>query len=94
MSETNQGNQQSGRSGNRRYRGPARRGYRGRNNRQNRGSNDDAKDGQGVPILKYGPRNNFLKWKEKLMTACMEEYGNLGRMIDLNAYWEPEEVLE
>ena len=24
----------------------------------------------------------------------MEEYGNLGRMIDLNAYWEPEEVLE
>ena len=94
MSETNQGNQQSGRSGNRRYRGPARRGYRGRNNRQNRGSNDDAKDGQGVPILKYGPRNNFLKWKEKLRTACMEEYGDLGRMIDLNAYWEPEEVLE
>ena len=93
MTET-QGNQQSGRSGNRRYRGPARRGYRGRNNRQNRGSNDDAKDKQGVPIIKYGPRNNLLKWKEKLRTACVEEYGDLGRMIGLNAYWEPEEVLE
>jgi hypothetical protein len=47
---------------------------------------------EAVPTLKYGPYNNFLTFKECLKTACMEKYGGLGRLIDLEEYLEPEEI--
>ena len=49
-------------------------------------------DEYGVPILRYGPKNNFLKFKDKLRTACMKQYGDLGRLIELNDYYKPKEV--
>jgi hypothetical protein len=34
-------------------------------------------------MLKYGPYNNFIVFKERLKTACMEKYGDLARLIEL-----------
>ena len=45
-----------------------------------------------VPILKYGPGNNYVVFKEKLEAACVERYGNLGRIIRDENYWVPTSV--
>ena len=42
-----------------------------------------------VPILKFGSGNNWLKFREKLNTACIEKYGDLARLMQLEAYYEP-----
>ena len=42
-----------------------RRGHRGRNYQNQRGVNEDGTDKQAVPTLKYGPKNNFVKFKER-----------------------------
>ncbi len=34
-----------------------------------------------VPILKYGPGNSYVVFKERLKAACVKKYGNLGRII-------------
>ena len=47
--------------------------------------------GDGVPVLRYGPDNNFSKFKEKLSTAVIEKYGDLGRLVETGEYYEPPE---
>ena len=47
---------------------------------------------EAVPMLKYGPYNNFIVFKERLKTACMEKYGDLARLIELEEYWEPDAI--
>ena len=47
---------------------------------------------EAVPMLRYGPYNNFITFKERLKTACMERYGDLARLIELEDYWMPDEV--
>jgi hypothetical protein len=47
---------------------------------------------EAVPMLKYGPYNNFIVFKERLKTACMEKYGDLARLIELEMYWEPDAI--
>jgi hypothetical protein len=39
------------------------------------------KDPDDVPILKYGPGNNFMRFKEALSKKVLEEYGDLGKLI-------------
>jgi len=39
------------------------------------------KDAEGVPILKYGPNNNFMRFQEALSKKALEEYGMLGKLI-------------
>ena len=39
------------------------------------------KDPNGVPILKYGPNNNFMRFQEALSKKVLEEYGMLGKLI-------------
>ena len=47
---------------------------------------------EDVPMLKFGPNNNFVMFTESLSTACLEKYGALGKLIKLEKYWEPPEV--
>ena len=47
---------------------------------------------QDVPMLKFGPNNNYVLFKERLSTACLEKFGKLGRLIDLEEYWMPPEI--
>jgi Zinc knuckle. len=47
---------------------------------------------EAVPMLKYGPNNNYVTFKDRIKTACMEKYGDLGRLIELESYWEPPKV--
>lgn len=43
-------------------------------------------------MLKYGPDNNFHKFKEKLVRVAMKEYGDLGRLIETGEYYERPEI--
>ena len=49
------------------------------------------KDPEEIPILKYGPTNNFTKFMEALSKTALKDYGNLGKLIKLGKYYEPEE---
>ena len=54
-----------------------------------------AKEGNSdndVPLLKFGSGNNWLKFKEKISTACVERYGDLGRLMELDNYYELPEI--
>jgi hypothetical protein len=46
--------------------------------------------GDVVPTLRFGPDNNFSKFKEKLARAAMERYGDLSRLIETDEYFEPD----
>ena len=46
-------------------------------------------DRNAVPVLKHGADNNYPTFKKKIAMAALEKFGDLGRMIELNAYWEP-----
>jgi hypothetical protein len=48
------------------------------------------KDPEEIPILKYGPNNNLLKFKEALSKAALKNYGNLGKLIKQGSYYTPE----
>ena len=48
----------------------------------------------GVPMLRYGPDNNFHKFKEKISRAAIEKFGDLGRLIETSEYHELPEVEE
>jgi hypothetical protein len=50
------------------------------------GQEQKKKDPQEIPILHYGPANNFAKFCEVLS----KEYGNLGKLIKLGEYYERE----
>ena len=41
----------------------------------------EEKDPEEIPVLKYGPANNFSKFKEALSNAALTEYGLLGKLI-------------
>ena len=51
------------------------------------GSSDKA-----VPLLCFGANNNWLQFKERMATACLEKYGDLARLIESETYYEPEPV--
>jgi len=40
------------------------------------------KDPEEIPVLKYGPANNFSKFKEAMSNAALTEYGLLGKLIN------------
>jgi len=69
-------------------------GGRGRNNRGGRNVARDkpATDHGVVPILKYGPGSNWVVFNEKLSKAALEKYGDLGRLIEDEQYYEPPQV--
>ena len=46
-----------------------------------------------MPILKFGTNTNYTIFKEKLSTACVEKYGHLGKLIELDEYWEPAAIV-
>jgi hypothetical protein len=91
---TNQDNKSDSKSGSKRFsKGGRERNARGASSKGNpsKSSKPPSSD-EAAPTLKYGPYNNFLTFKDRLKTACMEKYGGLGRLIDLEEYWEPEEI--
>jgi hypothetical protein len=45
------------------------------------------KDAMVIPILKYGPSNNFTKFKEAISKAALKQYGNLGKLIRQGSYY-------
>jgi len=49
------------------------------------------KDPEEIPILKYGPANNFTKFKEAISKTALKDYGQLGKLIKLGKYYEPKE---
>ncbi len=61
---------------------------RGRFRRQ--GPEQKKKDPDAVPILRYGPGNNFMRFKEALSKKVLEEYGALGKLIQQGSIEEPD----
>jgi hypothetical protein len=47
------------------------------------------KDPKAIPILKYGPGNNFAKFKEAISKVALKEYGDLGKLIQQGTYYIP-----
>ena len=45
-----------------------------------------------VPILTYGTENNFLEFKSLLALRAITEFKDLGRLIELNAYYVPDAI--
>jgi hypothetical protein len=43
----------------------------------------------GLPMLKYGKGNNYFKFKQALAEMAIKEYGNLGKLIELEKYYIP-----
>lgn len=81
----------SGRGG----RGRGRQGGRGRGVRDYNGDPKHqfgTKDDGSIPILKYGPSSNFIKFRERLSEHAIKEYGNLGLLIETDEYYEPPEI--
>ena len=52
-----------------------------------RGSSQDA-----VPILTYGPKTNYLKWRRELNVELERQFGLLGRCAADGEYYDPPEV--
>ena len=83
------GRRTAGRGFSRRNQGQSRRDYLLGNAKSKSGDSDAA-----VPLLQFGARNNWLKFKDKIHTACVEKYGDLGRLIETEDYFMPAEILE
>jgi hypothetical protein len=49
------------------------------------------KDAEAIPILRYGPSNHFVKFKEAISKAVLTQYGDLGRLIHQGSYFIPPE---
>jgi hypothetical protein len=62
----------------------------GRGGGGGRGQVPKKKDPEEVPILTYGPNNNFAKFKEALVSKALWTYGDLGRLIDASQYYSSE----
>jgi len=61
---------------------------------QRRGQSDAGKkkDPEAIPVLKYGPSNNYTVFKEALANVALKEYGALGKLIKQGEeYREPKE---
>jgi hypothetical protein len=48
-------------------------------------------DPDAVPILKFGPGNNFMRFKEALSKKALEKYGRLGKLINMGKFDNLEE---
>jgi hypothetical protein len=46
-----------------------------------------------LPVLKYGKGNNFHRFRLALTKVAIKEYGNLGKLIELEKYCVPKLVL-
>jgi hypothetical protein len=62
----------------------------GRGGGQGREQSSKKKDPEQLPILTFGPNNNFAKFKEALATKALREYGDLGRLIESGHYYVPD----
>jgi len=47
---------------------------------------------EAVPVLKYGPFNNWIEFKKKLSIAALHKYGRLGGIIDEEEYDVPKPI--
>ena len=65
------------------------RGYENRANRNRAGYKSAGSSDKDVPLLKFGQGNNWLVFKEKIYTACLEKYGDLARLIENEEYYDP-----
>jgi len=48
-------------------------------------------DPYAVPVLKFGPGNNFMRFKEALSKKALEKYGRLGKLINMGKFDDLEE---
>jgi len=48
-----------------------------------KGEGEKKKDPDAIPILKYGPSNNFMVFKEALSKRALVDFGKLGKLIKL-----------
>ena len=48
-------------------------------------------DPDAVPILKFGPGNIFMRFKEALSKKALEKYGRLGKLINMGKFDDIEE---
>jgi len=48
---------------------------------QKRDSEQKKKDPEVIPVLKYCPANNFIKFRDALSKAALKEYGEVGKLI-------------
>lgn len=46
-------------------------------------------EGTQVPILCYGPENNFQKFKQRRAAEALKDYGDLGLIIETERYYDP-----
>jgi hypothetical protein len=51
------------------------------NRRHYRQDSDWKKEPEPIPILRYGPSNNFMKFKEAILKKALLDYENLGKLI-------------
>jgi hypothetical protein len=58
--------------------------------REGRDQQNKKKDPEQLPILTFGPNNNFAKFKEALAAKALREYGDLGRLIESGHYYVPD----
>jgi len=58
--------------------------------KQGRGPHEKKKDPEEIPILWFGPNNNFAKFLEALENMVLCEYGDVGRLIESGEYCIPE----
>jgi hypothetical protein len=49
------------------------------------------KDPEAIPVLKYGPLNNFTKFRDALSKAALKEFGSIGKLIKQEKLEIPEE---
>jgi hypothetical protein len=49
-------------------------------------------DPQAIPILKYGPSNNFRLFKEAMSKKALVDYGNLGKLIKQGSIILPDQL--
>jgi len=46
----------------------------------------------GLPILQLGDTNSLLEFEKALSIYGLREFGNLGHLIELDKYWEPDPI--
>mmetsp|Transcript_2609 Transcript_2609/g.3982 ORF Transcript_2609/g.3982 Transcript_2609/m.3982 type:complete len:112 (+) Transcript_2609:303-638(+) len=51
------------------------------------------KDPEEIPVLKYGPSNNFTRFKEALCKAALRDYGHLGTLVKTGEYFKPTDLI-
>jgi hypothetical protein len=64
------------------------RSWRGRRHGNNAQSAGTKKNPEDVPLLRFGNNNNFHKFSEALSKVALREYGHLGKLIELEKYYE------